>query len=123
MSLAIHATDLTRRFGDRTVVNAIHLTVEPGEIFGFLGPNGAGKTTTISMLTGILPPTSGTCEVLGQPINDRALELKTRIGVVAQHQAVYGGMTIREYLAFFARLYNVPETLAQQRIGSLLGAL
>ena len=123
MAPAIQATQLTRRFGARTVVNQIDLSVEPGEIFGFLGPNGAGKTTTISMLTGILAPSSGGCLILGQPMNARALELKTRIGVVAQHQSVYGNMTLQEYLNFFAALYRIPTALAKQRIGGLLEAL
>ena len=119
--LAIAAEALTKRYGYRTAVDGIDLDVWAGEIFGFLGPNGAGKTTTLLMLLGILRPTSGSVRVLGQNMTDGALALKTRIGVVAEHQAVYGDMTADEYLGFFAEMYEAPRPV--QRISELLAAL
>ncbi len=118
---AITITQLSRRYGDRIAVDGLDLSVGRGEIFGFLGPNGAGKTTTIMMLLGILRPTSGSVTVLGQEMTEGALSLKARIGVVAEHQSLYGDMTTDEYLGFFASLYSVAN--ARRRIGELLDAL
>lgn len=120
-TIAIKTENLTRRFGPRVAVGALNLQVGAGEIFGFLGPNGAGKTTTIMMLLGILPPSSGCAQVLGQPISESALGLKTRIGVVSEHQSMYGEMTAQQYLSFFADMYMVAG--AAQRIDELLAAL
>lgn len=64
---AIQTHGLTRRFGALTAVENVMLSVAPGQFFGFLGPNGAGKSTTIKMLTGLLEPSAGTIEILGQP--------------------------------------------------------
>ena len=64
---AIQTHGLTRRFGALTAVESITFSVAPGQFFGFLGPNGAGKSTTIKMLTGLLEPSAGTIEILGQP--------------------------------------------------------
>ncbi len=120
-TIAISTEQLTRRYGARTAVDNVNLQVEQGEIFGFLGPNGAGKTTTIMMLLGILPPTSGAVQILGHDMSERALELKTRVGVVSEHQSVYGEMTAEQYLSFFADMYAVPD--ATRRISELLAAL
>ena len=76
----ISTQGLTRRFGELVAVNGIDLRVAPGQFFGFLGPNGAGKSTTIKMLTGLLEPTAGTVEILGQPFGAAALEAA---GVIA----------------------------------------
>lgn len=121
MSFAISTSGLTKRYGERTVVDNVDLHVRAGEIYGFLGPNGAGKTTTILMLLGILQPTAGAVHILGEPMHQNALTLKTRIGVVSEHQSVYGEMTAQEYLGFFADMFRVPN--ANQRIGELLEAV
>jgi ABC-2 type transport system ATP-binding protein len=121
MIAAIHTSRLTKRYADRVAVAGIDLEVEPGTIFGFLGPNGAGKTTTILMLLGILPPTSGSVSLLGEAMTPEALPLRTRVGVVSEHQSLYGEMTTAQYLAFFADLYAVPNSAA--RITELLGVL
>jgi len=121
MEYAISTSGLTKRYAQRTVVDNIALQVRPGEIYGFLGPNGAGKTTTIHMLLGIVRPTSGVVRVLGQEMSQSALTLKQRIGVVSEHQSLYGDMTAEEYLRFFADLFSVPN--AGKRIGELLEAV
>jgi len=118
---AISTDQLTKCFGAHSAVDGVTLQVRPGEIFGFLGANGAGKTTTIMMLLGILPPSNGSIRILGQEMGERSLTLKTRIGVVSEHQSLYGEKTAEEYLAFFADLYAVPN--ARRRIGDLLAAL
>jgi len=122
-SPAIYAEQLTRRFGRNEVINGVNLEVQRGEIFGFLGPNGAGKTTTILMLTGILRQTSGELMVLGQKMSEWSLGVKSRIGVVAEHQALYGDMSAQQYLHFFAELYAMSNTKAFKRIEELLEAL
>lgn len=121
MELAISTVALTKRYKERTVVDNVALQVRKGEIYGFLGPNGAGKTTTIHMLLGVLRPSSGSVQILGQEMRQSALSLKTRIGVVAERQSVYGDMTADEYLNFFADMYGVAN--AGKRIGELLEAV
>jgi ABC-2 type transport system ATP-binding protein len=95
---AIQTHGLTRRFGALTAVEDVTLSVAPGQFFGFLGPNGAGKSTTIKMLTGLLEPSAGTIEILGQPFNSGALDLKRQIGVVPEGMALLGRLTAPEYL-------------------------
>ena len=86
---AIQTHGLTRRFGELTAVEDVSLSVDQGQFFGFLGPNGAGKSTTIKMLTGLLEPTAGSIEILGQPFSSTALDLKRQIGVVPEGCLLY----------------------------------
>ncbi len=79
--LALRATNLTKQYGNKTVVNQLNLEIKQGAIFGFLGQNGAGKSTFINMITGLVRPTSGTFELLGAP-NDSLKDVRTRIGVL-----------------------------------------
>ena len=78
MSPAIAVHDLRKVYGAKAAVDGLNLEVPRGCFFGFLGPNGAGKTTTIRMLMGLAPPTSGTIELLGLPMPERAVEIKQR---------------------------------------------
>ena len=103
----IRTENLCKRYGSFAAVDNLNLHVQPGEIYGFLGPNGAGKTTTLMMILGIIRPTSGRVEVLGQPFDGSSLALRRRMGVVAEDAWQYDEMTAYEYLAFFARLYRV----------------
>src|SRR5215467_5733297 len=106
MSLAVETVGLTRRFGDLCAVDAIDLRVERGTFYGFLGPNGAGKSTTIKMLTGLLAPTSGRMQILGEDLADteRAREVKRRLGVVPENLCLFENLTAREYLTFIGRM-------------------
>jgi ABC-2 type transport system ATP-binding protein len=117
---AIQTHGLTRRFGELTAVEDVTLSVAPGQFFGFLGPNGAGKSTTIKMLTGLLEPTSGTIEILGQPFSAGALELKRQIGVVPEGMALVGRLTAPEYLRFVGRMYGLDRETTRRRTGELL---
>ncbi len=103
----IRTENLCKRYGSFVAVDNLNLHVQSGEIYGFLGPNGAGKTTTLMMILGIIRPTSGRVEVLGQPFDGSSLALRRRMGVVAEDAWQYDEMTAYEYLAFFARLYRV----------------
>ena len=87
MTVAIHAADLTRRFGDLVAVDHISFDIEQGEIFGLLGPNGAGKTTTLSMLSTMLEPTSGTATVMGIDVTKDQDGVRKAIGIVFQARA------------------------------------
>jgi ABC-2 type transport system ATP-binding protein len=117
---AIQTHGLTRRFGALTAVDDVTLSVAPGQFFGFLGPNGAGKSTTIKMLTGLLEPSAGTIEILGQPFSASALELKRQIGVVPEGMALMGRLTAPEYLRFVGRMYGLDKATTNQRTDELL---
>jgi ABC-2 type transport system ATP-binding protein len=117
---AIRVHDLSRSFDGFTAVDHIDLAVEPGQFFGFLGPNGAGKSTTIKMMTGLLAPTTGTIEILGQDLFRNPLEVKRNIGVVPEGMALFGKLTAREYLEFVGRMYGLDKQTAEERTAELL---
>jgi ABC-2 type transport system ATP-binding protein len=105
--LVINVRGLTKRFGDRTVVDNFDLAVPRGAIYGFLGPNGSGKTTTIRMVCGLLKPESGSGEVLGFDVLKDSLSIKERVGYMTQKFSLYEDLSIRENLDFIARLYEL----------------
>ncbi len=117
---AIAVQDLSRSFNGFTAVDHIDLAVEPGQFFGFLGPNGAGKSTTIKMMTGLLAPTTGTIQILGEDLFRNPLEVKRNIGVVPEGMALLGKLTAREYLEFVGRMYGLDRRTAQERTAELL---
>ena len=120
-STVILETDgLTRRFDDKTAVDAMTLSVGQGEIFALLGPNGAGKSTTIKMLTTLLPPTSGAARVAGFDIVRQAAEVRRQIGYVPQLLSADGSLTGYENLSIFAKLYDIPRRQRRERIHEAL---
>jgi ABC-2 type transport system ATP-binding protein len=106
---AVHCRDLHYRFGDTHAVDGVDLTVRPGEIFGLLGPNGAGKTTTIRAITALLPVPPGVIEVFGRDVARRRMAVRRLIGYVPQQLSADGGLTGRENVSLFARLFDVPR--------------
>ena len=104
---AITVTGLTKRFGDRTVVDNVTMEVARGEIMGFLGPNGSGKTTTIRMMCGLLEPDEGQGRVLGLDIRRARGAIKRRVGYMTQKFSFYEDLTIEENLRFVAGLYGM----------------
>jgi ABC-2 type transport system ATP-binding protein len=106
---------LTRRFGDFVAVDNLSLLVDRGEIFGFLGPNGSGKTTTIRMLCGLLAPSEGGGEVLGEDTRRAGPRIKSRIGYMSQRFSLYDDLTVAQNLAFFARGYGLSRQRAAER--------
>jgi ABC-2 type transport system ATP-binding protein len=100
----IEVDHLTKRYGPVTAVDDVSFRVEKGEILGFLGPNGAGKTTTMRVLTGYMPPTEGRAVVAGYDVFTNPIEAKRRIGYLPETPPLYPDMTVREYLAFVARI-------------------
>jgi ABC-2 type transport system ATP-binding protein len=87
---AIAVRGLTKRFGDKTVVDHFDITVPRGAIYGFLGPNGSGKTTTIRMLCGLLLPDAGEGTCLGFDVRKQAAAIKTQVGYMTQKFSLYG---------------------------------
>src|SRR5690348_14897942 len=107
--LAVDVTGISKRFGDKTVVNAIDLQVRRGEIYGFLGPNGSGKTTFIRMLCGLLTPDGGSGKCLGFDVLTQQAEIKRHVGYMTQRFSYYEDLSIRENLDFIARVYDVRD--------------
>lgn len=103
----IEVKALTKRFGDKTVVDHFDMAVPRGAIYGFLGPNGSGKTTTIRMMCGLLTPDDGEGECLGFDIRHQAQEIKQRVGYMTQRFSLYEDLTIAENLDFMARMYRL----------------
>jgi ABC-2 type transport system ATP-binding protein len=101
-------------------VRGISFAIQPGEIFGFLGPNGAGKTTTISMLSSLLPPTSGSATIAGFDLTRQPGEVKRRIGLVPQDLALYPTLSARDNLRFFGSLYGLRGQELRQRVDDTL---
>ena len=96
------AFELCKRYGRRTVVDGLSISVERGDIYGFLGPNGAGKSTTLRMLMGLVRPSGGRVEIFGRPPSDRAV--LARVGAIVESPSLYGYLTGRENLRMLADL-------------------
>jgi ABC-2 type transport system ATP-binding protein len=116
MAAMIEVKNLTKRYRDRLAVNALTFSVGEGEILGFLGPNGAGKSTTMKILTGFLPPTEGSATVAGFDVFEKPLEAKRCIGYLPETPPLYPEMTVKAYLAFVARLKQVPGSKVKSEV-------
>jgi ABC-2 type transport system ATP-binding protein len=106
-TLAIDVQGLTKRYGERTVVDHLSMQVQRGEIYGFLGPNGSGKTTSIRMMCGLLTPDEGAGHTLGLDVVREAAQIKRRVGYMTQRFGLYEDLSIRENLDFIARVYEM----------------
>ncbi|HEX3955060.1 MAG TPA: ATP-binding cassette domain-containing protein [Trebonia sp.] len=108
-SLAVSTAGLTKRFGDRTVVDGVNLAIPRGSVCGFVGPNGAGKTTTIRMLLGLIRPTSGGGSILGGSLTDPASYLH-KVGALIESPAFYPQLSGRDNLKALTRLGQIPSS-------------
>jgi len=106
---AIDVKGMTKRFGERTVVNNIDLQVRSGEIYGFLGPNGSGKTTFIRMLCGLLHADAGSGTCLGHDVIRESDLIKLQVGYMTQRFSFYEDLSIAENLDFVARMYGMKD--------------
>jgi ABC-2 type transport system ATP-binding protein len=113
----ITVNGLRKQFDSLTAVDGVSFEIRQGEVFGLLGPNGAGKTTTISMLSGTLPPTSGTIDMLNAPEGPTR---RRALGIVPQDLAIYLKLTARENLEFFGGLYGLKGEALKSRAATLL---
>jgi ABC-2 type transport system ATP-binding protein len=120
MTPAIAVTNLRKVYSGKAAVDGLSLNVPRGSFFGFLGPNGAGKSTTIRMLTGLIPATSGTIELLGLPMPAEETAIKQRIGLVPDDSLLFDRLTGLEFLEFVGRMYSLERPLARQRAVELL---
>jgi len=116
----LEADNLVKTYGDVAAVAGVSFAVEEGEVFGLLGPNGAGKTTTISMLTGVLEPTSGTARIGGHDLLKEPLEVKRINGLVPQDLALYPTLSARTNLQFFGRIYGLRGKALRERVADVL---
>ncbi len=117
---AIQTKELTKRYGEKTAVDALDLTVKQGELFALLGVNGAGKTTTVKMLSGLLAPTSGDAEILGYSLVSQTQEVKSRINLSPQETAVAPKLTARENLELIAGIYGSTRKEAKEKAAAML---
>jgi ABC-2 type transport system ATP-binding protein len=99
-------------------LDALTLSIEPGEVFGFLGPNGAGKTTTLKLLLQLIFPTSGRAAILGRPVGDVAT--RRRIGYLPENPTFYDYLTAEELLTYFAQLFGYDAADRRRRVATLL---
>jgi len=110
-------------FDEFTAVSQVNLKVESGQILALLGPNGAGKTTTVRMLSSILRPSQGWAKVAGYDVAEHPSEVRRKVGVLTEHQGLYGRMNAEEYLIFFGQLYGCSRTHVMNQINPLLEQL
>jgi len=117
----IKVEGLTKRYARNVAVDDISFEVQKGQIVGFLGPNGAGKTTTMRVLTGFLPPTSGSANVAGFDVVDKPIEVKKRIGYLPETPPLYPEMEVAEYLKFAGALKGLNGQELTRRIDEVSG--
>lgn len=120
MSAMIDIRQLTKRFGPILAVDGVSFTVERGEVLGFLGPNGAGKSTTMKMVTGFLPPTSGSALVCGHDVAAEPIAVKERIGYLPEGAPAYPDMTPEGFLAFVARVRGLTGQARQSAVARVV---
>ena len=116
----ITVSNLTKKYGTKTVLDHVSFEVKEGEIVGFLGPNGAGKSTVMNIITGYISATEGTALIDGHDIAKESIEAKKRIGYLPEIPPLYVDMTVREYLEFVCELKKVKKTDVKAHIDGLL---
>lgn len=116
----IDLENLTKKYGNKTAVNNLSLSIDKGELFAFLGPNGAGKTTTIKMLCGLLFPTSGTVRVGGYDMKNQGDKARQLLSYVPDQPFLYEKLTGREFLQFIAQMYGLPPDREEERIEEVI---
>jgi ABC-2 type transport system ATP-binding protein len=120
---AIRISNLVKKYGTVVAVDNLSLAVPSGSMFGFLGPNGSGKSTTIGCLTGLLDPTAGGVEILGQKFDANSAALKRCMGVMPETLGLFEPLYAHEFLAFVGRMFGLDEATTRKRVSELLEAL
>src|SRR5438094_3076274 len=117
---AVQTFALTRVYGAMIALNALNLTVNRGDLFGFIGSNGAGKTTTLRILATFLAPSGGTAQVLGHDVVRDADAVRHVIGYMPDFFGVYKDMEVTEYLDFFGACYKIPSSQREKTVNDVL---
>ena len=120
--MSIHVQNITKSYGSQKALNAISLEIKRGQITGLLGPNGAGKSTLMKIITGSVIPDEGTVTVNGVNVVDEPLKVQRTLGYLPEHNPQYLELYVKEYLAYVASVYKVPnsrvdEVIAQTILG------
>ena len=118
--IVVEADALTKRFGDFTAADRISFAVRRGEIFGLIGPNGAGKSTTFKMLCGLLKPSAGAARVAGLDLAKAPGKARARLGYMAQKFSLYGDLSVRQNLNFFAGVYGLSNAARKGAIARMI---
>ncbi len=116
----IDVQHVTKQYGQVTALDDISFSIAKGEIIAFLGPNGAGKTTTMRILTGFMPPTSGTVKVAGFDCLEEPWKVKKHIGYLPEAPPLYLELTVTEYLTFVGRIKRLNPVQLQERMASIM---
>ena len=116
----IEVEQLSKSYGPREAIKGLSFQVEKGEVVGFLGPNGAGKSTTMNILSCIMPASSGTAKICGFDVFEQSLEIRKLIGYLPETPPLYADMVVYDYLAFAARLRNVPLKNTQSAVEQVI---
>lgn len=120
MKCAIEIINLTKKYGDKTVVDHVNLTIKTGELYGLLGVNGAGKTTVINMLCGLIKPTEGQAIILEQDVQKNIEEVHKIIAVSPQETAIAPNLTVRENLELMAGIHGFSKKVMREKITKII---
>jgi len=118
METLVRVTELSRRFGRRTALEGVDLTLDRGDVLGLLGPNGAGKTTCLRILSGNLAPSGGRVEINGIDLGRRPIAAKHHLGYLPERPPLYPELRVDEYLSFCARLRRIPATRTAEAVAT-----
>jgi ABC-2 type transport system ATP-binding protein len=119
MESVVTTSGLTYRYGETAVVSGVDLAVPRGSVYGFVGPNGAGKTTTIKLLLGLLTPSGGSVELLGEPVNGRRSAALARVGALVESPALYPHLTAEENLRLDQLARGVPRANVERALAAV----
>jgi ABC-2 type transport system ATP-binding protein len=118
----VQVDHLNKKYGDVAAITDVTFSAEKGEILGFLGPNAAGKTTTMRIITGFMPPSSGTATIAGYDVVEQSLAARERLGYLPENVPLYEDMSVRSYLTFCAKLRGVGKPKIRDRVGYVMEA-
>ncbi|HET7733360.1 MAG TPA: ATP-binding cassette domain-containing protein [Paludibacter sp.] len=117
--MSISISNLSKKYGNQTVLNNINFEIGEGEVVGFLGPNGAGKTTTMKILAGALAYETGSAKICGMEVNENQLKTSNLVGYLPEQNPLYTDMYVKEYLLFVAETYKLGKE-KEQRVNELI---
>ena len=120
MGTILKLNDLTKKYGNKVVVDNVNIEIQEGEVFGLLGPNGAGKSTTMNMVCDLVKPTLGNVEFYGKDFQKHRKELVDKLGYIPQDLAIHGNLKAWENVELFTSLYGIKGAELKKRIDESL---